>query len=154
MSLVKFRNRPFGSLLRSNFFDLDDVFGDRSWDSDLLNDGFWNGKSMNPAMNIKEIGNEYEIELAAPGFDKKDFKVTVENGCLNISAEKSDSKEEKDANYTRREFSHNSFERSLQLPDSIKDDTINAKYNDGILRFKLAKKEEAKKKKPKVIEVS
>ena len=105
-------------------------------------------------MNIKETGNDYEIELAAPGFDKKDFKVTVENGCLNISAEKSDSKEEKDANYTRREFSHNSFERSLQLPDSIKDDTINAKYNDGILRFKLAKKEEAKKKKPKVIEVS
>lgn len=154
MSLVKFRNRPFGSLLRSNFFDLDDFFGDRSWDSDFLNDGFWTGKSMNPAMNIKEIGNEYEIELAAPGFDKKDFKVTVENGCLNISAEKSDSKEEKDANYTRREFSHNSFERSLQLPDSIKDDTINAKYNDGILRFKLAKKEEAKKKKPKVIEVS
>lgn len=154
MSLVKFRNRPFGSLLRSNFFDLDDFFGDRSWDSDFLNDGFWTGKSMNPAMNIKEIGNEYKIELAAPGFDKKDFKVTVENGCLNISAEKSDSKEEKDANYTRREFSHNSFERSLQLPDSIKDDTINAKYNDGILRFKLAKKEEAKKKKPKVIEVS
>ena len=154
MSLVKFRNRPFGSLLRSNFFDLDDFFGDRSWDSDLLNDGFWTGKSMNPAMNIKEIGNEYEIELAAPGFDKKDFKVTIENGCLNISAEKSTSEEEKDANYTRREFSHNSFERSVQLPDTIKDDAVNAKYNDGILRFKLAKKEEAKKKKPKVIEVS
>lgn len=154
MSLVKFRSRPFGDLIRSNFFDLDDFFEDQVWDSDLLKSRFWNGKSMIPAMNVKESDNDFEIELAAPGFDKKDFKVTIENGCLNISAEKSTSEEEKDANYTRREFSHNSFERSVQLPDTIKDDTVNAKYNDGILRFKLAKKEEAKKTKPKVIEVS
>lgn len=59
---------------------------------------------------------------------------------------KSTSEEEKDTNYTRREFSHNSFERSVKLPDTIKDDAVNAKYNDGILRFKLAKKEEDQKK--------
>ncbi|MEQ5792445.1 Hsp20/alpha crystallin family protein [Muricauda sp. NFXS6] len=154
MSLVKFRNRPFGNLIGSDFFDFDDFFEDRVWDTNLLKDSFWNGKTTIPAMNIKETDDDYEIELAAPGFNKKDFKITIENGCLNISAEKSTSEEEKNANYTRREFSHNSFERSLQLPDFIKDDNVNAKYNDGILRFKLVKKEEAKKKKPKVIQVS
>ena len=138
---------PIFSIL-TNFFE------DRVWDTNLLKDSFWNGKTTIPAMNIKETDDDYEIELAAPGFNKKDFKITIENGCLNISAEKSTSEEEKKANYTRREFSHNSFERSLQLPDFIKDDNVNAKYNDGILRFKLVKKEEAKKKKPKVIQVS
>lgn len=154
MSLVKFRRRPFGSLISSNFFDLDDFFEDRVWDSDILKGRFWNGKTMIPAMNIKETDDDYEVELAAPGFNKKDFKITMEKGCLNISAEKSTSEEEQEGNYTRREFSHDSFERSLRLPDSIMDDAVKAKYDDGILRFKLAKKEEAKKQKPKVIEVS
>jgi HSP20 family protein len=154
MSLVKFRKRPFGRLIGSDFFDLDDFFEDRIWDPKLLKGRFWNGKTTVPAMNIKETDDDYEIELAAPGYNKKDFKVTMENGCLKISAEKSTSKEEKEGDYTRREFSHDSFERSLQLPDSIKDDAVEAKYNDGILRFKLAKKEEAKKQKPKIIEVS
>lgn len=154
MSLVPFKNRPFGSLIRSNFFDLDDFFEDRLWGNNLLSTRFWNGKNAIPAMNIKETDDDYEIEVAAPGFNKKDFQITMENGCLNISAEKSTSAEEEEEHYTRREFSHNSFERSLQLPDTVKDETVKAKYNDDILRFKLAKKEEAKRQKPKVIEVA
>ncbi|WP_313790892.1 Hsp20/alpha crystallin family protein [Flagellimonas allohymeniacidonis] len=140
--------------MRSNFFDLDDFFEDRIWNSSILKDRFWNGKTMTPAMNIKETEEDFEIELAAPGFAKKDFEVTIDNGCLNISAEKSITEEEKEKNYTRREFSYNSFERSLQLPESVKEEAVKAKYNDGILSFKLVKKEEAKKQKPKVIEVS
>lgn len=154
MSLVKFRNKPFGSLIRSNFFDLDDFFGDRIWGNNLLSTRFWNSKNVIPAMNIKETDDAYEIELAAPGFSKKDFQITMENGCLHISAEKSISEEEEEENYTRREFSHSSFERSLQLPDTVKDEAVKAKYDDGILRFKLAKKENAKRQKPKVIEVA
>ncbi|TAI48412.1 Hsp20/alpha crystallin family protein [Flagellimonas allohymeniacidonis] len=154
MSLTKFKRRPFGNLMRSNFFDLDDFFEDRIWNSSILKDRFWNGKTMTPAMNIKETEEDFEIELAAPGFAKKDFEVTIDNGCLNISAEKSITEEEKEKNYTRREFSYNSFERSLQLPESVKEEAVKAKYNDGILSFKLVKKEEAKKQKPKVIEVS
>lgn len=155
MSLVKFnRRRPFGSLITQDFFDMDDFFDNRFWNTGLMNNPFWNGKTMEPALNIKETDNDFAIELAAPGFGKKDFQITIEDGCLNISAEKEHSEEEKEENYTRREFSYNSFERSLQLPESVKEEEIKAKYNDGILSFKLAKKEEAKKRPPKVIEVS
>lgn len=155
MSLTKFRNRrPFGSLMSQNFFDMDDFFENRAWGREMSPDRFWNNKISEPALNIKETDDNFEIELAAPGFSKKDFEITIDDGSLNISAEKSTSEEEKEENYTRREFSYNAFERSLQLPESVKEEAIKAKYNDGILSFNLVKKEEAKKRPPKVIEVS
>lgn len=154
MSLVKFRRRPFGNLVKSDFFDLDNFFDNRFWNTGLMDNPFWNGKTMEPALNIKETDDNFEIELAAPGFSKKDFEVTIEDGCLNITAEKERSDEEREENFTRREFSYSSFQRSLQLPESIKQEEIKAKYNDGILSFKLVKKEEAKKRPPKVIEVA
>ena len=154
MSVVKFRRRPFGNLITQDFFDMDDFFDNRGWMRNMVPVGFWNSKTAEPALNIRENEDNFEIELAAPGFNKKDFDVTIDDGCLNISAEKSSEKEEKEDNYTRQEFSYNSFERSLQLPDSVKEEEIKAKYNDGILRFKLAKKEEAKKAPPKKIAIS
>jgi HSP20 family protein len=114
---------------------------------------FWNGKTVEPALNIKETKDHFEIELAAPGFAKKDFKVTIEDGCLNISAEKKVTEEEKEKDYTRREFNYSAFERSLQLPETVKEEAIEARYKDGILSFNLKKKEEAGKKPAKVIEV-
>jgi len=154
MSLVKFKKRPLTNLIPSGFFDTDDFFGRNLLDMGLFNNNFWSGKTSEPAMNIVETDNDFEIELVAPGFSKKDFKVSIDNGYLNISAEKSIDKEEKEKNYTCKEFNYNSFERSLLLPDTIKEDAIKAKYNDGILSFKLMKKEETKKRKPKMIEVS
>ncbi|ALM07773.1 heat-shock protein [Sediminicola sp. YIK13] len=155
MSLVKFRNRrPFGSLITSDFFDMDDFFENRLMSRNVLGDRFWNGKRGEPALNIKETDDHFEIELAAPGFSKKDFSVTIDDGCLNIEAEKSTSKEEKEEDYTRREFSYNSFERSLQLPESVKEEAVKAQYKDGILSFNLAKKEEAKKRPPKIIQIA
>ncbi|WP_422080996.1 Hsp20/alpha crystallin family protein [Ulvibacterium sp.] len=153
MSLVKYRRRPFGGLMTNDFFDMDDFFDNRGWVRDMLPSRFWNGKTVEPALNIKESEDKFEIELAAPGFSKKDFNVTIDDGCLNISAEKSMEEEEKEENYTRREFSYNSFERSLQLPESVKEEEIKAHYHDGILSFDLAKKEEAKKKPPKVVKI-
>ncbi|MDH3795918.1 MAG: Hsp20 family protein, partial [Flavobacteriaceae bacterium] len=64
------------------------------------------------------------------------------------------SKEEKEEEYTRREFSYNSFERGLPLPENVEDEEIAAKYKNGILRFKLMKKEIEEKTKAKVIEIS
>lgn len=155
MSLVKFRNRrPFGNLVTSDFFDMEDFFDNRFWNEGLLNDRFWNGRKGEPALNIKETDDNFEIELAAPGFAKKDFEITIEEGLLNVKAEKSTSEEEKEENYTRREFSYNSFERSLQLPENVKEEELKAKYNDGILSFKLVKKEPVKKLKPKKVEIS
>ena len=153
MTLVKFKRRPFGNLLTQDFFDLDNFFDDRMWNKGLMNADFWNGKTVEPALNIKETDDHFEIELAAPGFSKKDFNVTIEDGCLNVSAEKKLTEEKKEEEYTRREFNYSAFERSLMLPESVKDEEIKAKYNDGILSFKVMKKEEAKKRPPKVIEV-
>jgi len=146
MTLVKFRKRPWENLINTNLLD----FGT----DDLFNDKLWLRRMDEPALNIKEKKDEFEIELAAPGFNKKDFEITIDNGCLNIMAKKSESKEEKDESYTRKEFSYNSFEKSLLLPETIVDEKIKAKYENGILKFSLAKKEEAKKQKPKMIEIS
>jgi HSP20 family protein len=133
---------------------MDDFFDNRLWNRVFSNDQFWNGKNMEPALNIKEHNDSFEIELAAPGFAKKDFKIEMEDGQINISAEKSSEKEKKEENYTRREFSYNSFGRSLQLPENVKDEEVRAQYKDGILSFKLNKQAPAKKSKAKIIEVS
>ena len=145
MSLIKFRRNPWSSLADSDFFDSDDFFNRLPG---------WSKRMSEPALNIKETDNSFEIELAAPGFTKDDFEVTIHDGCLNVSAEKSSSKEEEEENYTRKEFSYTSFKKSLQLPDSVKEENIKAKYQDGILRFNLLKKEESKALKPKKIEIS
>ena len=154
MSLVKFKRRPFGNLITQGFFDVDDFFHNRAMLRDTMPNGFWIGKHSEPALNIKETDDNFEIELAAPGFAKKDFEVTIEDNCLNISAEKSISEEEKEDNYTRKEFSYNAFERSLQLPETIKQEAIKATYNDGILSFNIAKKEEVKKMPPQKIQIA
>lgn len=146
MSLVKFKKSPLENLLTPDFLDFNT--------NHLLNDGFWLKRMNEPALNIKETKDKFEIELAAPGYNKKDFEVTIDEGCLNISAKKEETKEEKDENYTRKEFSSSSFERSIQLPESIADEKIKAKYDNGVLKFSLIKKEEIKKQKPKVIEIS
>tara|TARA_R110001583_G_C5537551_1_gene399136 strand:+ start:468 stop:908 length:441 start_codon:yes stop_codon:yes gene_type:complete len=146
MSLVKFRRRPWENLLDSNLMDFTP--------NSLFNDRMWLKTMDQPALNIKEKDNLFEIELAAPGYSKKDFKVTIDDGCLNVSAKKSQSKDEKEDDYTRHEFSYESFERSLELPESISDDKVKANYENGILKFSLAKKEVAKKHKPKVIEIA
>jgi HSP20 family protein len=94
-----------------------------------------------PAVNVVDNECNYEIEIAAPGFDKNDFKVMVENGILNILAETSQEEEEKNKNYTRKEFSKRSFRRSFTLPENVKDEEVSAKYADGVLRLFLDKTE-------------
>ncbi len=97
-----------------------------------------------PAVNIVEGKDEYRIEVAAPGLEKKDFKINLENDLLTISANKEESKEEKDEQYTRREFSYNSFSRTFTLPDFVEGDKISAEHKKGILSIHVPKREEAK----------
>lgn len=156
MTLTKFkkRTRPFSNLITSDFFDMEDFFDNRFWNRGLVNDGFWNGRVGEPALNIKETDDHFEIELAAPGFAKKDFDISIENGYLTVKAEKEEKEEVKEEEYTRKEFAYNSFMRNLLLPENVLEDEIKAKYNDGILRFKLTKKEEVKKMKPRKVEIA
>lgn len=133
-----------------------------NWLDDFWNRDFFNWDNRNfsatettlPSVNVKETDDNYEVEVAAPGMDKKDFHITLDGNLLTISSEKQFSDEEKDANYTRREFSYQSFQRSFELPkDVVDEESIQAKYENGVLYLTVPKKEEAKKKAPKRIEV-
>ncbi len=147
MTLVKFKNR------RLPWYDtmFTDLLGtDRLLTNDLLLDDKWI-----PAMNIKEKKGNFEIDVAAPGFDKKDFEVTIENGVLCISAEKKEEKEVKEEEFTRKEFNYNSFSRRFTLPENVnEDEKIEAVYKDGILKLVLGKMDVKEIAKKRVIKIS
>ncbi len=147
MSLVKTnRKGTMFPVVLSDFFDNDKFLSNRWFEREF--------EQSLPAVNIKENDNEFNIEFAAPGFNKNDFKINVEENTLTISAEKQEEKEEEKNRFTRKEFSYNSFSRSFTLPQSVNSDKIDAKYNDGILKLNIPKKEEAKVLPKKEIKVA
>jgi len=107
-----------------------------------------------PAVNIKEGKEDYAIEVAAPGLEKKDFRIDLNNNVLEISCEKEIKNEENDNKIMRREFRYASFKRYFTLPDSVESDKIKAAYKDGILNVVIPKKEEAKVKPVRQIAIS
>ena len=109
-----------------------------------------------PSVNIKETPKEFTLELAAPGLERKDFNLEVDNHTLKISAEKEEKKEqeEKENGYFRKEYSYNSFMRSFTLPENVKEGDIDAKYANGILVVHVPKVKETPVKPVKKIEVS
>ncbi len=106
-----------------------------------------------PAVNIKETNDQFVLELAIPGMKKSDFSIEVDNKILSISSEVKTENQTEESNYTRREFGYSSFKRTFTLPDTVESDRVNANYNDGILLVRLPKREEAKQKPPKRIEI-
>ena len=130
----------------SNLFDIDRFFEN---EFPALNLG-----TTIPAMNVKQNHNEYLVELAAPGLKKEDFKIDVDNNVLTIQAEKEENKEEKDVNYTRKEYNYNSFSRSFSLPETVKADKIQANYENGVLKLALPFKDGVKATAKKEIKVS
>jgi HSP20 family protein len=141
MAMIRWQHRnPFSDLV-SNFFDseLSDVFSKRSCD---------------PSANIIEKAEGFELEIAAPGFKKDDFRINLDNSILTISTEVEDEKMEEGKNYTRKEFYYGSFSRSFTLPKTINTEKIAASYTDGILRVDLPKKAEAMLEMKKEIRIS
>lgn len=147
--------RTNGSLFPSMPSLLNDFFTD-----DWLNSSLANWKSSGatlPAVNVKETNDDFRIEVAAPGMKRDDFKVELDNHILTISSQREDQREDKgqDGDYTRREFSYQSFQRSFTLPEGkVEGEKIAARYVDGILYITVPKKEEAKIKPAKQIAVS
>lgn len=115
-----------------DFFDVDNMFG-RSWMKPFE-------KSL-PAVNISENEKMYHVDVVAPGMKKEDFKVNVEDDILTISAasKHESTEEDRDKQYSRREYSHSSFTRSFRLPENAKDDSIDARYEDGVLKLSIPK---------------
>lgn len=113
-----------------------------------------------PAINVKENENDYEVEVAAPGATKEDFKVNVTNdGSLVIKMEHKDEKKNeskpnnkkgKEAHYLRREFSYSDYEQTLTLPEDVEKDKIGAKVENGVLRITLPRTAKAKKETKKI----
>ena len=152
MSLLVTRNRATLPSLVSDLFDTGRLFP-RMLDieRDLFDmDG---GSMMMPSANIIENEKDFKIELAAPGLERKDFKVEVDNGLLKISSEKEEETKEETKNFKRREFSYNAFSRAFTLPENSLPEKIDAKYENGILRITLPKKEVTISKAAKEIEV-
>lgn len=109
-----------------------------------------------PAVNIKETADNYEVQVAAPGMTKDDFKVELDGNSLTISSEKSQQNEQKEGErFSRKEFSYQSFQRTFNLQKDVVDiDKIQAKYDNGILHLMIPKKEEVKQKPPRLIQIS
>ena len=150
MNLVR-RNGGFPSWV-SNFFD-GSLF-DRDM-KDFGSDLFPSRLGINvPTANITETAKEYELELAAPGLERKDFNVEVEDNVLTISAEKEEERREDESKYSRREYSFNSFSRSFTLPEGVRDDKIDAKYDNGVLRVSIPKEKETQAKPARKVAVS
>mgnify|MGYP002594449176 CR=1 FL=1 len=109
-----------------------------------------------PAINVKENDKAYEVELAALGTTKDDFKVNVDkDGCLTIKMEHKDEKKNENENknknknkkehYLRREFSYSNYEQALTLPDDVEKDKIEAKVDNGVLHITLPRTGKAEK---------
>ncbi|MBO4476471.1 MAG: Hsp20/alpha crystallin family protein [Bacteroidales bacterium] len=118
-----------------------------SWLPDIFNDFFDNSWMERPtytapAINVIENEKEYEVELAAPGLTKDDFRVRVDGeNNLHIEMEKKSENKEggKHGRYLRREFSYEKFQQTLLLPDDVDAAAIEAKVENGVLHVNLPK---------------
>lgn len=143
--LPTFKNRTSVPSLMDEFFGrdlLDNIFPAQT------------GISM-PAVNVIDSNEEFRIEVAAPGLEKNDFKVDLDNRMLTISCEK-EQKQEDNGNdrFMRREFSYTSFRRTFSLPEGVDAEKVKANHKNGVLYIHIPKKEEAKQKPPKQISIS
>ncbi len=145
MSIIKSKQNTNVPSLFSDFFS-----------TDFFNEDVFNRPMTKwvPAVNIKENSAKYFVELSAPGLSKEDFKVEINDDVLSIEANKEEEVSESNERYTRKEFHTTSFIRSFRLPESIKTDKIDAKYENGILKLVLPKREESKIVGPKMVKIS
>ncbi|MDW8205072.1 MAG: Hsp20/alpha crystallin family protein [Cytophagales bacterium] len=126
----------------------------------LLSD-FWNTDDLLsrttqfvPEANIKENADEFIVELAVPGLKKEDFNIQVEDNVLRISAIKQNESTNEATTVHCREFSFYSFERTFRLPKSADGDKIASTYTNGVLHLNIPKREEAKPKAPRTIQIA
>ncbi|MEA5141337.1 Hsp20/alpha crystallin family protein [Arcicella rigui] len=139
MKLVRFNNPAFQFFnedFNNIFKNLDTMYPSKHQHNIAFNNI--------PAVNVKENDGAFEIEVAAPGLKKEDFKLSLHENRLSISTKKEQSSEEKTEQYTRQEFNYSSFQRTFTLPKSVDGEKIEATYSDGILHVNLPKKEEIK----------
>lgn len=134
------RNRVYGNPVFNRFID---GFADADLSKFFGTDTFVSA----PAVNVVQTEKGFRIELAAPGFKKEDFSLSVENRTLKIKGEHKAETEDKTEKFTRREFRFGSFERKFNLPENTNEESIEAKYEEGILSITVSRNEETKQTK-------
>ena len=142
MTHARFNNRPVAKFdtLFNEFFNMPSV---------------WHNPSnvAGPAANVYETPTAYLLELNVPGRNKEDFNINLEKDLLTISFEKNETAQAEGVTTIRKEFGVKSFRRSFSLDEKIDANNITAKYENGILKLELPKKEQAKQE-PKQITIS
>ena len=118
----------------------------RGFMDDVFNDDFFTdtkNKKMIGNTDIKEKKDRYELEIELPGFTKENIKAEINNGYLVVSASHNENKDEKDeeGRYIRKERYKGQFMRSLYLANHINKEDIKAKFENGILKLEVPKKE-------------
>jgi HSP20 family protein len=139
--------RPFGGELSSLRQEMDRLWDRFVGESPLarrITGEWW------PTVDVSETKDNFVIKAELPGIDEKDVSVTISGDVLTIKGEKKKEEEEKDEHHYRAERYYGSFQRSFQLPSSVKADKIEADFDKGILKVTLPKVEEAKKKEVKI----
>lgn len=131
---------------------------DRFFDGEMFDwshRNFSNTNTTLPSVNIKDNADAFTVEVAAPGFVKADFKIELNRNLLTISSDKKVENETKEGEvFTKREFSYQSFTRSFTLPQIADGDKIEASYDNGILTVLIPKRDEAKPKPARMIEIN
>ena len=132
MTIIRWKQRP----MRHNLLD------------EMLEKGFNTGFEKKcgcvPATNILEKNDSYEIELAAPGMKKDDFKLEVEKNILSVVFDKKEADEKEAVEYLQREFEMDGFTRSFTIPETADVEKIKARYDNGILFISIPKMEKAR----------
>jgi HSP20 family protein len=136
MSTIKVSPRPFERTFSSLFEDLFQHLPAQEWGQRLATDTV--------PVNIRETKDGYVLDVVAPGFEKQDFKISMEGELLTLSAERKQESKTAEERFLKREFSFKSFSRSFRMDDQIDRSAITAKYEQGILQLTLPKKEEVK----------
>jgi HSP20 family protein len=128
--------RPLGFPVFEEFF--------KPWNDWFEKSSLFGKMTTVPPVNIIENEDRYVLSLSVPGMKKDDFKIALEGLMLTISTEKGEEKEETEERFTRREYNFYSFSRSFTLPEDVKPEYIEAKYEDGLLKIVFPRKEEVK----------
>ena len=137
--------RPFGEL-RTLRREMDKLWEEFFGGQDLVSsEAAWV-----PAIDISETKDAIIVRAEIPGMDAKDIEINLTGDVLTIRGEKKQETEEKDENFHRIETRYGAFQRAIRVPVSVDAEKIQAKYEKGVLKITLPKKEEAK---PKHIEV-
>lgn len=145
MELMPYRNeRGVGTFQRQMNRLFDDFFGDGSWP------GVWNRPEWAPAIDVSENEEEFVVHAEVPGIGRDDLDISVTGNTLTLRGEKREERDEKEGNAHRVERSYGTFTRTIGLPSSVDPNRVEANMKDGVLRIRIAKKEEAK---PRQIEV-